>query len=101
MLDAWIPLLLIGAPVAAAGLYLLTRSSSKAVVFADPREERLTRELAQIVGCSLAQALPAIRKEMDLAPGQPDETLIKRAAYHYRQEQPVATCSTYRDKVRG
>src|SRR5438132_6644661 len=100
MSDAWAPLLVTGAAVAAAGLYLLTRSS-KPLVFANPREERLTREVARIVACSLAQALPAVRRELDIAPSQPDETLAKRAAYHYRQELPATTCAVYRDKTRG
>jgi hypothetical protein len=71
------------------------------VAFVDEREERLTRRLAQLVRSSLAQALTAMRKELELAPGQSDETLIKRAAYHYRQELPEPSCGGYRDRAPG
>ena len=30
-----------------------------------------------------------------------DETLLKRAVYHYRQNLPEKTCSIYRDRTRG
>jgi hypothetical protein len=101
MADAWLPLTLGAAAFAAVGLYLFTRRPSQPIAYADPREERLTRKLAQTVGCSLAQALPAVRREIDLAPAQSDETLLKRAAYHYRQELPEAPCRVYQDKVKG
>src|SRR5205823_5871873 len=100
MPDPWLSLTITAAAFAAAGLYLLTRRP-RPVVYANPREERLTRKLAQVVGCSLAQALPAVRREVDLAPKQSDETLLKRAAYHYRQELPETSGQVYRDKAPG
>jgi hypothetical protein len=99
MLLGWLPLTLIVAACAAAGLYLLTRPA-KPIVYAGPREERLTAQLAHMVGCAPAQALPAVRREVELAPNQSDETLLKRAAYHYRQDQPETCRPLYRDKVR-
>jgi hypothetical protein len=77
------------------------RPGSVAVAFADEREERLTRRLAAIVGCDLAHALPAVRREIGIAPDQSDETLLKRAVYHYRQDLPERTCSVYRGRTRG
>ena len=100
MLEVWFPAAIVAAAVAAAGLYFVTRRP-RAAVFADPREERLTRKLAITVGCSLEQALPAVRREIEIAPNQTEETLIKRAAYHYRQELSEAACRVYRDTVRG
>ncbi len=65
------------------------------------REEQLTRRLARAVGCPPAEALPAVRRELEIAPDQTDDTLVKRAAYHYRREQPDAPCPVYRDRSRG
>jgi hypothetical protein len=100
MSDVWLPLILAAAALIAGGLYFLSRRP-RPVVFADSREERLTRQLAQLVDCSIAQAHPAVRREIDLAPNQSDETLVKRAAYHYRQELPEKACPVYRDKSPG
>jgi hypothetical protein len=100
MADVWLPLILTAGALAAGGLYLLSRRP-RPVVFADSREERLTRQMAKLVGCSLAQAHPAVRREIDLAPNQADETLVKRAAYHYRQELPDKACPVYRDSSPG
>jgi hypothetical protein len=71
------------------------------VDFADEREERLTQKLADMLGCSLAEALPAMRRELELAPTQPDDTLLKRAAYHYRQTLPDGPCRVWRDRTPG
>jgi hypothetical protein len=80
----------------AAGLYLLSRRPVR-VVYANPREEQLTFKLARLVGCSPAEALSAVRREVEMAPNQSDETLLKRAAYHYRQELPERTGQVYQD----
>jgi hypothetical protein len=80
---------------------MFTRKTTKPLPFANPREEQLARKLARVVGCSVAQALPAIRREVDIAPNQSDETLVKRAAYHYRQDIPETSCPVYQDKTRG
>ncbi len=71
-----------------------------AVAFADEREESLTRQLASRIGCSLSDALPAMRHEIKHGPTQSDETLLKRAEYHYRQNLPEKTsCHVYRDRA--
>jgi hypothetical protein len=92
---------ILAAAVVGCGLYFLVRRKPAPVVFANEREEQLTHRLARIVRCSLADALPAVRREMDIAPGQTDETLLKRAAYHYRQDLPESSCSVYRDRAPG
>ena len=86
--------------VVAAGL-LLRKRKPKPVVFTDPREERLAKRVANTVGCSLSAALTAVRREMEYSPGQSDDTLVKRAVYHYRQDIPERTCSTFRDASPG
>jgi hypothetical protein len=102
MFEAWIPLAILAAGAVVLGLYLLSRpSKSMPMIYENPREERLSRGLARVVGCTPAQALPAVRRELELAPSQSDETLLKRAAYHYRQDLPEAPCQVYQDPVRG
>jgi hypothetical protein len=100
MLDPWVLLVLIAGAVVAAGLYFMARRP-RPVVFGDAREERLTGQLARLVGCSLAQALPAVRREVGMAPNQSDATLLKRAVYHYRQEIPETPGLVYRDPQPG
>jgi hypothetical protein len=98
----WEPWVVILAAIVSAGAYLLLRRhAAKPVIYANEREELLVRRVAQMVGCSAAQALPAVRREFDLSPNQPDDTLVKRAAYHYRQALPESTCRVYRDLARG
>jgi hypothetical protein len=65
------------------------------------REKRLARRVADVVGCTPAQALPAVQREVRIAPGQPDDTLAKRAAYHYRADLPVPACPVYPDRAPG
>jgi hypothetical protein len=98
MIDTW---MIVGAMIAVVAGFVLLGRRERPMVFASPREEQLTRRLARIVGCPLADALPAVQRELDLAPGQSDDTLIKRAEYHYRQDLPEKSCSVYRDRVRG
>jgi hypothetical protein len=97
---AWVPMTVVVAAAIAAGLYLLTRRPQP-VVFANPRAKLLASRLARAVGCSLSQALPVIRQELEIAPNQSDDTLLKRAAYHYRQELPENSCQIYHDEVPG
>ena len=101
MTEAWVPLLVAAVGVVLVGLYLRPRRQPEPPVFADEREERLARAVARAVGCPPAEALPAVRREIEYSPGQSDETLVKRAAYHYRQEAPERTCSVYQDRARG
>lgn len=100
MIEAWIPLMILAAVGAAAGWYAFGRRATP-VAYADEREERLTRAIAREVGCSPGRALPFVRLEIELSPHQPDATLVKRAAYHYRQDLPVLACRTYRDRAPG
>ena len=96
-------LITLGVVATAAGVYLFTRRrpTRPPAEFASEREERLAHKVAGAVGCSPGAALPSVRQELDLAPGQSDEVLTKRAVYHYRQSIPERTCSTYRDRTRG
>ena len=100
MADIWLLLVIAVVAAVAGGVYLATRRS-KPMVYLSPREQRLTGAMARVVGCSLAEALPAIQRELEIAPNQSDETLVKRAAYHHRQELPAATCQVYRDRAAG
>ena len=102
MPDVWVTVA-VAAALLGVGFVMLSRrqGGGPVVDFADPREERLARRLAGAVGCTPAQALPAVRREIDIAPGQSDETLLKRAVYHYRQDLPEKTCSVYRDRAPG
>ena len=100
MLDLWVL-------VAACALFgliaarILFARRPEVLAFADDREERLTRRLSKAVGCSPEAALPAVRQEIELAPGQSDETILKRATYHYQREAPEKTCSVFRDRAPG
>ena len=101
--DWMIALAVLVGVVAGAGLYLgLGRRGEETGAFADEREERLTRRLAGQLGCPLAAALTAVRRELEIAPTQPDDTILKRAAYHYRQNLPdPGPCRVYRDRAPG
>jgi hypothetical protein len=87
---------------AGAGLLLGFGRRAEAIAFADEREEQLTRKLAGQLGCPLLDALGAVRQELQIAPTQTDETILKRAAYHYRQNLPDSgPCRVYRDRAPG
>jgi hypothetical protein len=87
----------------AAGVWLcLGRGRHGAIAFENAREARLTRKLAGQLDCPLAVALEAVRRELTIAPQQPDETILKRAEYHYRRNLPEpGTCRVYRDRAPG
>jgi hypothetical protein len=76
--------------------HFVGRRRQEPVRFANEREERLTKKLAATVGCSPVQAHPWLRKELEIAPDQTDDNLLKRAAYHYRRNQPDAPCPVWR-----
>jgi hypothetical protein len=99
-LETWLPLFLCGLIGGLAGWYWFGGRPRRAT-YADERAERMTLAVARAVGCPPARALPAVRRELELSPNQPDEVVIKRATYHYRQDQPAATCMTYRDRAPG
>lgn len=100
MSELWLPIAIAGAVGIVAIFYVRTRREVP-FVFKDPREEALTRGLAKMVGCSLGQALTFVQREIDFAPTQSDDTILKRAAYHYRQELPEKTCQVYRERTTG
>ncbi len=89
--------------VVGVGVFLYTRRRTPQPVaaFENEREERLANAVARKVGCSPGAALGSVRQELDLAPGQSDEVLTKRAVYHYQQAIPERTCRTYRDASPG
>lgn len=89
--------------VVGVGVFVLTRrrATEPVAAFANEREERLANAVARKVGCSPGAALSAVRQELELAPGQSDEVLTKRAVYHYQQAIPENRCMTYRDRTRG
>jgi hypothetical protein len=102
--SAMVPALVAGVVVmvVCVGVFLYTRRKSAAPVeYASEREERLTNAVALKVGCSPAAALASVRQELDLAPGQSDDVLTKRAVYHYQQAIPERQCRTYRDRAPG
>ena len=83
------------------GVWVSIRRTPKPVVHMNEREERLANAVAGAVGCNPADALAAVREELDHAPNQSDDVLTKRAAYHYRRAIPEKQCSTYRDASPG
>src|SRR5438067_9436970 len=102
MSEVWVIPAVAVTGIAGFGLYLyLWVGRARPVAFADEREERLTRALSRMVGCDLAAALPWVRREVRIAPGQSDEALLKRAAYHYRQDIPDRPRPVFRDRTPG
>jgi hypothetical protein len=105
MADPWI--ITIVAAFAVLALVLVvrtlrsTRSNSACSLLPEGREGELAVRLAKMVGCVPMQALAAVRQELDLAPSQSDDVILKRAAYHYRNAIPERRGAIYRDKVRG
>lgn len=106
MPDVWIMAAVAAAVVSVLGLTVWTwrrkgPTADAPGTGADEREDRLARRLARAVGCSVAQALPAVRRELQIAPDQADQTLLKRAEYHYRRDLPDAPCPVFRDRAPG
>ena len=102
------PWIFVGVAAAVAvGLGLAVRAlrpratESACELLPEGREGELAARLAGTVGCTPFEALPAVRHELDLAPGQTDDVLLKRAAYHYRMNLPERPPAAYRDRVRG
>jgi hypothetical protein len=90
--------------VVGVGVFLFSRrrvTATPVASFENEREERLANAVARKVGCSPSAALGSVRQELELAPGQSDEVLTKRAVYHYQQSIPERTCRTYRDSAPG
>jgi hypothetical protein len=77
-------------------LAFVTRRKRLAATLTDEREERLARQVATLVGCAPGDALPAVRNELSFAPNQSDETLTKRATYHYRQSIPETVIGRFK-----
>ena len=100
MTEIWVA----GAVVAAGVGFVLGRRAVRKpqpVEVVDEREGQLAKRVAARAGCSVADALPAVRHELELAPHQTDDTLVKRATYHYQMNLPERTCTTYRDSAKG
>lgn len=103
MTDSWL-LAPTAVAVIALGLYLTARRPRNTVEDPGPRderEERLAHRLARAVGCSPTQARPAVRREIAASPAAADDTVLKRAAYHYRRNLPDGPCPVYRDRAVG
>jgi len=105
MSDLWI---VVGVAAAVAlGLGLVARArrangtGPACDLVPDGRDGRLAARMARTVGCTPADALPAVRHELDLSPGQTDDVILKRAAYHYRNALPERPRAGYRDRARG
>ena len=98
--ELWIVVAVCGVVALAACRVLLARRP-EVIDFRNGREEQLTRRLAQAVGCTLADAQVAIRRELRIAPDQLDETILKRARYHYQRESPERSCGVFRDRAPG
>ena len=98
--EAWIIVAACAVVALAASRILLARRP-EVMHFRDDREEKLTRRLAESVGCSLADAQAAVRREVQIAPDQLDETIIKRARYHYQRGVPERPCGVFRDRAPG
>ena len=96
----------IAAAVVAAGVgFVLGRRAVRSAPVVEPemteREAHLAKHVAQRARCTVFAALPAVRHELALAPDKDDETLAKRATYHYQMALPEKDCTTYRDSVKG
>jgi hypothetical protein len=100
MIFVWVSLALVFVILLVVGFYVMSRPV-ETMTFENPQEERLTRKVVQTLGCSLDQALSAVRKEMEFSPDQPDEILLKRAIYHCRRELPDKACPIYTERNRG
>lgn len=90
---------------AVIGFVLGQRAAAKAQpkppMFESEREEQLARRVAARAKAGVGDVLPAVRHEIALAPNQTDDTLVKRAIYHYQMSLPERDCGGYRDAVRG
>jgi hypothetical protein len=83
-------------------LHLTFGRREGSVGFANARERRLTLRLAAELGCSLEDVVDYVRRELELAPSLPDDTILKRAAYHYRRNLPEPGMGrAYRDRSPG
>lgn len=100
-------LLILAGVVGVLGLGLVLRAvrirepESPCPFVPEGREGDLAVRLAKMVGCAPPRALAAVRHELDLAPTQSDEVILKRAAYHYRNGLPERERPAYRDAVKG
>src|SRR4051794_31616480 len=105
MTEAWITIAVAATIVLGLGLALrfmrAKEDGSACSLLPEGREGDLAVRLAGMVGCVPMQALAAVRHELDLAPSQNDEVILKRAAYHYCNALPERRGAIYRDKVRG
>ncbi|CAN5454104.1 hypothetical protein BH11PLA2_BH11PLA2_31820 [soil metagenome] len=105
MNELWLPLGIAITAAVIGGLFLRNRKPSDQadppIVKLNEREVRLSRQLAKTVGCTPSEALPSIQLELELGENHPDETILKRAKYHYQRSLPEKICNTYRDRSVG
>ena len=98
----WISAAVVGAVIGfVLGRRARSRRPQAVAAFASEREEQLAKRVAARARCSVADALPAVRHELGLSPNQTDDTLVKRAVYHYQMSLPERPCAAYRDSVKG
>jgi hypothetical protein len=102
MAELWIVIAVVAlVGLVAARAALSKKAGGREIAFADAREEQLTLRLARELGCAPDAALSAVRTELELAPQQADEVILKRAKYHYQREAPEKTCAVFRDRAPG
>ena len=95
----------VAAGVLAAGVVgvLAWRRRGKSTVEPEmtEREAHLAKHVANRVRCTVYAALPAVRHELGLDPNKDDETIVKRASYHYQMALPEKACGVYKDSGKG
>jgi len=95
----------VAAAVVAAGVgFVLGRRAVRGAAVEEvmtEREAHLAKHVALRARCTVSEALSAVRHELALAPDQSDETLAKRATYHYQMALPEKSCGTYKDRAKG
>ena len=102
MTAIWVSVAVVTAVIGfALGRRVAAKGRPKPLAFESEREEQLARRVAARAKAGVGDVLPSIRHEIALAPNQTDDTLVKRAIYHYQMSRPERECGGYRDTVRG
>src|SRR5262245_29367413 len=97
--EAVLSAIIVGA-LAGIAFHLLFRRP-RAAAFTTSRGERLARRVCEIAGCALNESQQAVQRELDIAPTQSDEVIVKRAVYHYRRDLPEPYMGGFRDTAPG
>lgn len=102
MPELWLP---IGLAALIAGSFLVwrlaLRRTNSAMPVPDTREHRLSQQLARVLNCRVRDVLASVRYELNHSPQAADETILKRARYHYQQNLPERTCNVWQDRKAG